>query len=170
MKKIILSLMLLAPFFFSSCEEAKELTGAMEFTIGDESYEFPVATFVKKDGRTTITTTNVENTATISFKGITTTKYALGVGSNLEEVILNIGNLDKAENVFIFFPTGGINDSYISLYGSLIITEYTDKKIVGTFAGVGITKEDAAQVEEFEDIIKAKKKDFSGTFTAKAVN
>ena len=167
MKKIILSLMLLAPFFFSSCEEAKELTGAMEFTIGDQSYEFPVATFVKKDGRTTITTTNVENTATITFKGVTTTKYALGVGTDIIDAIANIGNIDKAENVFIFFPTGGVNDSYISLYGSLVITEYTDKKIVGTFTGVGITKEDAAQVAGFEDIIMAKKKEFKGSFTAK---
>lgn len=167
MKKIILSLMLLAPFFFSSCEEAKELTGAMEFTIGDESYTFPAATFIQKDGRTTITTTDVENTATITFKGVTTTKYALGVGTDIIDAIANIGNIDKAENVFIFFPTGGVNDSYISLYGSLVITEYTDKKIVGTFTGVGITKEDAAQVAGFEDIIMAKKKEFKGSFTAK---
>ena len=168
MKKIILSLMLLMPLFFSSCEEAKELTGAMEFTIGDKSYSFPVATFIKQGDKTIITSTELTSTATLVFNGQTTKKYSLGIGANLEEVLLNLNQLDNAENVFIYFPTGGINDSQISLFGSLEITEYTDKKVVGTFTGYCVTKEIATG--GVEDLITAENKKFVGTFTAIAVN
>lgn len=158
MKKIILSLMLLTPFFFSSCEDVKELTGSMEFTIDKESYSFPVATFVKDGDKTIITSSELTNTATITFKGKTTQTYPLGIGADLIEAILNINKLDKAENVFIYFPTGGLDDSFISLYGTLQITEYTSKTIVGTFTGFGITAKQAR--EGVEEIITNEKESF----------
>lgn len=168
MKKIILALMLLTPFFFSSCEEAEELTGAMEFTIGDKSYSFPITTFLRKGEQTIITSTELTNSATIIFKGDTSGNYPLGVGANLEEALRNLIELKDPENIFIYYPTGNIDDSYISLYGSLVITEYTDKKITGTFVGFGVKKDIA--LSGVEDIITAENKAFAGAFTAIAVN
>lgn len=168
MKKIILSLMLLAPFFFSGCQEAAELTGSMELTIGNETHSFPVATFLVQGDRTIITSTDVANSATIIFKGKTAKTYSLGIGANLEEVLANLNSLDNAENVIIYYPTGAVDDSYISIYGTLQVTEYTDKKVVGTFTGFGITKKQAT--EGVVDIITSQKKAITGKFTAKAVN
>jgi hypothetical protein len=168
MKKIILLLMLITPIFFSACEDAEELTGTMEFTIGDKTYDFPVATFIKQDGKTIVTSTEVSNSATIVFAGITPKTYPLGVGANLEEALQNLLGLENPDNAFIYYPTGNADSAYISLYGTLQVTEYTDSKVVGTFSGYGITKEVA--LGGVTDIITSQKKPFSGTFTAKAIN
>ena len=71
--------MLIAPIFFSACEGSEEITGKFEFTIDGTSYSFPLATFIKRDGKTIVTSTDVSNTGTVVFSGTSTGTYTLEI-------------------------------------------------------------------------------------------
>lgn len=163
--------MLLTPFFFSACEDTEELTGKIDLTINGEVYSFPIATFVKSGDYTTVTSTNVSKSVSIVFKGKTNGNYTLGIGTNLLDAISNISEITDIydKNVVIYYPTGQSDDAFVSLYGNLSISEYSADKIIGTFSGKGITKDKITSGID-STIIVSNYKDFSGTFTAKAVN
>lgn len=167
--------MILTPFFFSSCQEAvEEVTGKMDLTINGEAHSFPMATFVRVGDYTTITSTDVSNTVTIAFKGNSKGTYALGIGTDLINAIINIKehgvSISSAENALLFFPTSNSNDAFASLFGNLTISEYSSDKITGTFTGAGINKNllEGIAVDQFDTIILQNNKMFAGTFTAVA--
>lgn len=167
--------MILTPFFFSSCQEAvEEVTGKMDLTINGEAHSFPMATFVRVGDYTTITSTDVSNTVTIAFKGNSKGTYALGVGTDLLNAIVNIKesgvSISSAENALLFFPTSNSNNAFASLFGNLTISEYSSDKITGTFTGAGISKDllEGIVGDQIDTIITGNNKMFAGTFTAVA--
>ncbi|HBN06615.1 MAG TPA: hypothetical protein DD434_12635 [Bacteroidales bacterium] len=169
MKKFFLYLMLIAPIFFSACEGSEEITGKFEFTIDGTSYSFPLATFIKRDGKTIVTSTDVSNTGTIVFSGTSTGNYTLGLGSNLADALLNLNQVtDPNKNLFLYYKTEESDSAFFSLFGNLNITEYTSEKVVGTFTGQGLTK--ATVMGGDTNAIIAQVKPFTGTFIAKTVS
>lgn len=176
MKKIILFFMLLTPFFFSACEDVEEVTGKMDLTINGENFSFPMSTFVKSGDYTTITSTDDgSKSISIIFKGKTTGNYTLGLGKNLIDVLDTIFHMNNPndiyniydKNVVIYYPTGNSDEAFVSLFGTLTISEYSSDKITGTFSGKGLTK-DKITTSIDSTIIVGNYKDFSGTFTAKS--
>lgn len=161
--------MLIAPIFFSACQGSEEITGKFEFTIDGKTYSFPLATFIQKDGKTIITSTDVSNTGTIIFNGTKTGNYTLGLGSNLADALLNLNQVTNPnKNLFLYYKTESSDSAFFSLFGNLSITEYTDEKVVGTFTGQGLTK--ATIVGGDTTAIISQAKPFTGTFTAKTVS
>lgn len=162
--------MLLTPFFFSACQDVEEVTGKMDLTINGEAHSFPMATFVRVGDYTTITSTNVSNSVTIAFKGNSKGTYALGVGTDLLSAIAHVANISNAENALLYFPISNSNDAFASLFGNLIISEYSSDKITGSFTGVGISKDllEGITGSQIDTIINGNNKSFAGTFTAVA--
>ena len=169
MKKFFLYLMLIAPIFFSACEGSEEITGKFEFTIDGTSYSFPLATFIKRDGKTIVTSTDVSNTGTVVFSGTSTGTYTLGLGASLPLALLNLNGIESpTNNLFLYYKTEESDSAFFSLFGNLNITEYSSDKVVGTFSGQGLTK--ATIMGGDTNAIIAQVKPFSGTFTAKTVS
>ncbi|MDD2530484.1 MAG: hypothetical protein PHN41_04575 [Bacteroidales bacterium] len=169
MKKLFLYLMLVAPIFFSACEGSEEITGKFEFTIDGKAYTFPLATFVQRDGKTIVTTTDVSNTGTVVFNGIETGNYRLGLGANLPEALLNLNGIGSStNNLFLYYKTEESDSAFFSLFGTLNVTEYSAEKVVGTFSGQGLTK--ATIMGGDTNAIISQVRPFSGSFTAKTVS
>ena len=163
--------MLLAPIFFSACEETEEITGNIELTINGQVHSFPIATFVKTGDYTTITSTNISNTVSVIFKGKTKGNYTLGIGKDLIDALLNINQITNVtdKNVVVYYPTGESENAFIALMGNLTISEYSADKIVGAFSGKGITK-DKITAGIDSTFIVSNYEDFAGTFVAKSVS
>jgi len=168
--------MILTPFFFSACEDVEDITGKVDLTINGENFSFPMATFVKSGDYTTITSTDDgSKSISIIFKGKTTGNYTLGLGNNLIDVLDTIAHMDPLTDIYkiydkdvvIYYPTGDSDEAFVSLFGTLTISEYTSDKITGTFSGKGLTKDKITSGIDTA-IILSNYKDFSGTFTAKS--
>lgn len=63
---------------FSGCEDKEqieELTGSLDIVVDGKEYHLPTAVFIAKDGKTTITSTNISHSVMITFKGESQGKY-----------------------------------------------------------------------------------------------
>lgn len=173
MKKLLLSLILFIPFVIGGCSSAEQLaskyTGNMHLKTGGVDYKLFASNFYVKDGVTYVAASNGDRTITIKFKGTTPGTYPLGVATSLENVASiassGLGAILDAENILMHVPTEEYKSTYLSLTGNLVITEYSENRIVGTFTGIGINK-DLLSLQGILNILINNSMDFNGTFTS----
>jgi|GEM_PF-2491740 hypothetical protein len=179
MKRIFLFLALIVPFFFCSCSD-EDTSGDISATVKGTSYSYKACTFLKKDGKTYITSTQGDNTLTII---IDTTilkigKYTLGYFGSITDVadlspyvttMLTPKNLAN-KNHLVFYPNGaGAAGEYLSLFGTVTFTNITESKLEGEFTGFGMDKNvmptiPADTLAKFTNALSP----FSGKFTARS--
>lgn len=173
MKRTLLALFIALPLVFSSCGALdsfkSKYTGNMHLITGGSDFKLFASNYYVKDGVTYIAASDGERTITIKFKGTTPGTYSLGVAASLENVASiassGLNSILNAENILMHIPTNEYMSSYMSLTGKVVITEYSDKRIVGTFHGIGINK-DQLSVQGILNILIDNSMDFSGGFTS----
>ncbi len=167
-KLVKLLAIFMAIFAFSSCEEAKELTGDIDITIAGSTYHIPVATFYSNGANTYITGTNIKQSVALKVKDIAVGKKNLGLGKDALSALGNLSDITSMDNTLVYIPTSGIEkDGMTALYGTITFTKVTDNIIEGTFEGGGvktsvIDEMGNVSITEIGDLIT----EFSGEFKA----
>ncbi|MDR0971678.1 MAG: hypothetical protein LBM25_04780 [Bacteroidales bacterium] len=165
MKKIFLFLFIAFPLVFIACDEIMSpegtTTGSMNITIGGEQHLFDVATYQKKGNGVIITSTEVENTLTITLDSTIAKTYILGFDRDIRDtnyikgnMYLEIDSMLNTKNALAYFPTGDFDNYFLALMGKVIISEISSEKVVGTFSGYGMRKDTLLVLkDEFKDFI-----------------
>src|SRR5574344_1999518 len=178
MKRVFLFLTLLLPFFFFSCEE-EDTSGEMSATVKSSSYSYKTSTFLKKDGKTYITATQGTNTVTIVIDTtvLKAGNYTLGFYNNVTDVADLQGYLTTFllpknlanKSMFFFYPKSeGTSGEYLSLFGTLKLTNVTETKLEGEFSGLGMEKSIMPTLPQDTTAFKNALTPFSGKFTARS--
>lgn len=135
MKKLLSSLAFIALFSlaFISCDDntIDNLTGNMDITVDGENKSIPAAYFQFKGNQTIITAGSIS----ITIKGKAAGDYTLGLGktaAGLTSEILSEGLSTITSGSHLAY-THSLNIE-TSIYGTLTITEVSDKKITGSFS------------------------------------
>ncbi|HIW86944.1 MAG TPA: hypothetical protein IAC47_01530 [Candidatus Onthomorpha intestinigallinarum] len=170
MKKLMLVFAaLFVAVSFSGCEDKEqieELTGSLDIVVDGKEYHLPTAVFIAKDGKTTITSTNISHSVMITFKGESQGKYVLGLGDNLFSAIGNIGNILSMDNTVMYAPSGDLTkESTTSVYGELDISSYSSSKIKGSFSAHALKSELIGGDIDLESLANSLV-EISGSFTA----
>lgn len=168
MRKLMFALVCLAlPFAFWSCEDTEELIGAIDITIGTETYNIPNAFFTEVSGRTAIAGSNIKESVAIEFKGSSEKTYTLGLGKDPLTAATNILNLSNMENTLVYIPSSGAaEDGITAVCGTLKITEYTSTKVKGEFSGYGVKSSIITSGNVDWSNLQSNLQEISGTFTA----
>ncbi len=172
MKRILFVLLCAAvSLFAASCNEAHDLTGSVDLTIGQSTFHMPVASFVSSDGRTKVSGTNVSQTIEIDFKGTDVRQYTLGYGKDFDELKNNhpFGEDFSSEANLSFVSTVGERTELRAVCGVLTVQDYGSDSIVAVFSGKGLEPGTADALigggytpEAVEPMLKT----FSGQFVA----
>ena len=168
MRKLMFALVCLAlPFAFWSCEDTEELIGAIDITIGSETYNIPNAFFTEVSGSTAIAGSNIKESVAVAFKGSSEKTYTLGLGKDALSAAANIMNIGSMENTLVYIPSSGVKDDGITaVYGTLKITKYTDTKVEGEFSGYGVKSSIITSGNVDWSNLQSNLQEISGTFTA----
>ncbi len=168
MRKFIMVLACaIAPFMFSSCEEAEGLVGSMTITVGEQTYNIPDALFYGDTKATYVAGSNFSESIGIRFEGFWPGTYTLGLGENILSAAGNISEITNMKNTLIYIPSSGIEtDGLTAVCGTLNITEYATNSLKGEFRGYALRSELISSGDIDWSSIENNLQEFSGSFEA----